>query len=352
MRIVRILAITALLGAALSAQAAVKKEENAKAQFAGMLGKMAGMFGGKAADEGVRSVVALKGDRKLTRSGDTGEIVDLAEEKVYQVNFKDKNYKVVTFEQMRQQMREAQEKMAKEMEKMKGQQPPTSPQQPSNVEFEYSLKESGQKKMIAGFDTREMVMTITMHEKGKKVEDTGGMAVVSNIWLTGKLPGNDEIMAFDLKFYQKLASAVDMRQMQQMGAAMMANPMMGDMMKKFAEEAKKLDGTAVLTVTTFEGVQSKEQIAQAAQNGQDQKSQGSGMDIPMGGDKKSIGIGIFGGLAKKAMQKKMEEKSAENAAPSTPGRSAIMTSTNELLSLSSNVADADVAIPAGFKEKK
>jgi hypothetical protein len=352
MRIVRLTTIIALLSTALSAQAAVKKEENTKVQFAGMLGKMMGMFGGKAADEGLRSVVVVKGDRKLTRTGDTGDLVDLAEEKIYQINFKDKNYKVLTFEQMRQQMREAQEKMAKEMEKMKGQEPPTSPQQPNNIEFEYDLKESGQKKTIAGFATREMVMTITMHEKGKKIEDAGGMALVSNIWLTPKLPGNDEIIEFDLKFYQKLASAIDMRQAQQMAAVMASNPMMGDMTKKFAEESKNLDGTAVLTVTTIEGVQSKEQMAQAAQSGQEQKNQDSKADIPIGGDKKSIAGGIFGGIARKAVQKKVEERAAENTASSTPGRSTIMTSTSELLSVSSSVADADVTLPTGLIEKK
>jgi hypothetical protein len=169
------------------------------------------------------------------------------------------------------------------------------------------------------------------------------------MWLTSKLPGSDELAAFDLKFYQKLALAIDPRQMQQMAMAMAANPMMGDMMKKFAEEGKKLNGTPVLTETRFEGIQSKEQMAQAAQQ---EKGQDSGMNIPMGGDKKSVGFGMLGGLAKKAMQKKAEEKAAESASPSTPGRSTIMTSTDELVSISSNVSDADVAIPTGFKEKK
>ena len=108
----------------------------------------------------------------------------------------------------------------------------------------------------------------------------------------------------------------------------------------------------MLTVTTIEGVQSKEQMAQAAQSGQEQKNQDSKADIPIGGDKKSIAGGIFGGIARKAVQKKVEERAAENTASSTPGRSTIMTSTSELLSVSSSVADADVTLPAGFKEKK
>jgi hypothetical protein len=348
MRKVSTLMAVAMLLAAISSQAAVRKEQNTKVKFEGMLGRMAGMFGGKAANEGVTEIVALKGDRKLTRTGDTGQLVDLAEEKVYEINFKDKSYKVMTFEEMRQKIREAQEKMQKEMAKMKEQPAPSAPNA-NNLEVELSVKETGQKKTIAGFDTHEVVMNITMHEKGKKIEDTGGMALVSNIWLTPKLPGSDEILAFDLKFFQKLAVAFDMQQMQQMAMAMAANPMMGDMMKKFAEEAKKLNGTAVLTETRFETVAGKEQMAAAEKQDKDADSN---VDIPMGGSKKSIGIGMLGGMMGRAMKKKAEEKQAESAASSTPGHSTIMTSTDQLVSLSSNVADADVALPAGFKEKK
>ena len=346
MRKISFLVAAMMFALAFTSQAAVRKEENTKVKFEGMLGRMAGMFSNKASDEGVTDVVAVKGDRKLTRTGDNGQLVDLAEEKVYEINFKDKSYKVMTFEEMRQKIREAQEKMQKEMAKMKDQPAPSSPNA-NNLEVEFNLKETGQKKTIAGFDTHEVVMTITMHEKGKKIEETGGMALISNMWLTSKLPGSDEIAAFDMKFYQKLAVAVDMRQMQQMAMAMASNPMMGDMMKRFAEEGKKLNGTAVLTETRFEGVQSKEQMAAA------QESTGENdMSIPMGTDKKSIGFGMLGGLAKKAMQKKAEEKAAESATPSTPGRATIMTTTNQLISLSSSVADADLSVPAGFKEKK
>src|SRR5690349_4551695 len=84
--------------------AALKKEERSKVKMAGPLGTMMRMFGGRQAREGFLSTVALKGDRKLTRSGDTGRLVDLAQEKVYEIDFKKKTYTVLTFEQVRQQM--------------------------------------------------------------------------------------------------------------------------------------------------------------------------------------------------------------------------------------------------------
>ena len=85
------------------AHADVKTQERTQLKFEGMLGTMMGLFGGKAAKEGIVSSVAIKGDRKLESTGDTGEIVDLAEEKVYRLDFKKKTYTVVTFAELRRQ---------------------------------------------------------------------------------------------------------------------------------------------------------------------------------------------------------------------------------------------------------
>ena len=51
---------------------------------------------------------------------------------------------------------------------------PRDPQQPE-VEVDLQLKETGQKKTVNGFDTREVVMTITLREKGKTLEQAGGL---------------------------------------------------------------------------------------------------------------------------------------------------------------------------------
>ena len=46
------------------------------------------MFGNKAAKEGLINTVSIKGDRKATISDNAGEIIDLAEQKIYSVDFK------------------------------------------------------------------------------------------------------------------------------------------------------------------------------------------------------------------------------------------------------------------------
>src|SRR3954463_5271416 len=158
---VTILSFALLTAAAPALKADVRSDEKSRVEFAGMLGRMFNIFGGKSAREGLTSTVAVKGDRKATLSDQTGQIVDLAEEKVYDLDMKRKTYKVTTFAELRRRMEEAQKKAEedarKEQAKEQGKEaPPEQPQKQVDVDF--SVKNTGQNKMINGYDTRESVM--------------------------------------------------------------------------------------------------------------------------------------------------------------------------------------------------
>ena len=113
-----------LLLIAQTGRADVKTEEKTKVEFTGMLGGFMKVFGGKSAKEGIINKVAVKGNRKMTTNEDTAELVDLSEEKVYQIDLKKKTYTVVTFAQMRQQMEDA---LAKAKQQAASQPPPEAP---------------------------------------------------------------------------------------------------------------------------------------------------------------------------------------------------------------------------------
>ena len=151
-----------------------------------------------------------------------------------------------------------------------------------------------------------------------------------------------EIQDFDMLYYHKLMTAVDFQQMQQMMGAMAANPFFKDAMEKFAQESAKLNGTTLLTVAKYEEVMSKAKVAQQAEAKPSQEEDDSKVPTSIGG--------LFGGLTKKVVKKKAEDNNEADAAPSTPGRAAFLTSTTELLEISPEVADADLAIPPHFKE--
>lgn len=331
---VRLIVVVAALVAlqAGSAAADVKTQERTLVKFEGMLGRMVGLFGGKAAREGMVNTVAVKGDRKMTSNGDTGEIVDLAEEKVYQIDFDKKSYTVVTFEQLRKQMQEAQRKAQENARNAKPEQQQAKGDEPQ-MEVDFDLKETGQKRMLLGHETREVVMTITVREKGKTLEQNGGLVLVSNMWLAPQIPALKEQMEFDQRYArQLLADAWTTENLQQMAAAMAMYPGIKDAMDRMKKENVNLSGSPLLTTMTFQAVQSAQQAAQVEKESEERDSGGGG---------------LMGGLARRMMKKKQD--ASDEKAAAAPGRSTIFTSTVEVQSIATTVQTSDVALPAGLK---
>jgi hypothetical protein len=336
--------VTAMLIVAASAAALadVRIEEKTQMKFGGAMGRVVNLFAGRAAREGVISTVAVKGDRKATRTENNGQIIDLREEKIYDVDYKDRSYKVTTFAEVRRQMEEARKKAA-DAARDPGT-APAAPRDPSDdepqVDIDFNLKESGQRREINGFNAREVVMTVAVREKGKKLEESGGLVLTSNIWLTPAISGTDEVGAFDLRYAKQLGMSA-MLDAQQMAAMTAMYPMMKQAMERFEAENVKMDGTAVLTVVSVEAVANAEQAAEQAKAAQPQPQQPptglGGLGGALGG---RLGRRVLGGNQNNA-----------DAAPSSPGRATVMTTTHEVVKVTPSVADADIAIPAGFKLK-
>lgn len=331
-----ILALVFAVAVVGAASADVKTDERTQLKFEGMLGRMVGLFGGKAMQDGIVNTVAVKGDRKMTVSPETGEMVDLAEEKIYRLDMRKKTYTVVTFDELRRQMREAQEKAREQAKKMESEQPEPQKADEPQVEVDFDLKETGQRKTIAGHECREVVATVTVREKGKTLEQGGGMVLVSNTWLAPEIPALKEDADFDRRYAQKLyGELVSVEAMQQMGAAMAMYPGMQQAMERLSKENVNMSGTPLLTTMAFQLVKSEQQMAQ-------EKSQGA----ESSGTPTSVG-GLGGLFAKKMMKKKESPESGGQAA----NRATIMTSTTEVLKISTDVGPADVSVPAGFKQK-
>jgi hypothetical protein len=306
-----------------------------------MLGRMVNLFGGKAAKEGVTSTVAVKGDRKATLSEGSGQIIDLAEEKIYDLDMKKKSYRVTTFAELRRRMEEAQKKAEedakKEQGKEQGKEQPEAKPQESNLEVDFNVKNTGEKKSINGFDTHQAIMTIAVREKGKTLEQSGGFVLTSDMWLAPRIAAMKEIADFDLRYAQKLyGPMITGASPEQMAAAMALYPMMKQAFAKMAAEGQKLEGTPILTTITTEAVKSEEQMAQEAKQADtsDKRSMSGGIG------------GIVGGFGRKMAAKKMGGDDA--AKP----RATVMTGTTEVLKIVTDVSAADVAIPDGFKESK
>jgi hypothetical protein len=328
------LAISALA----SLHADVKTEERMKFELGGVLGKVVNVFGGKDAREGTMTTVALKGSRKSTFSDATGQIIDLAEEKIYDLDVKRKTYRVMTFAELRQRMEEAKAKAEKavreEQAKQKAEPPPANRPEDS-VEIDFDVKSTGQKRAINGFDTSQVVVTVTVREKGKTLEQNGGLAITTDMWMAPRMPAMKELMDFEMQFAQKLyGPMIAGASPQDMASVMAIYPMLKPALEKMNAEQSKVEGTAILTTVKVEAVKSAEQIAQE----QKQTEESSKPNLTGG-----VG-GLLGGLAKRAAQKKVD---GDGPQP----RAMVMTTTSELLKVANAVSDADVAVPAGFKQQ-
>jgi len=320
---------------ALSAQtirADVRAEQKTKVQLGGAIGKVVNMFGGKAAREGITSSVAVKGDRKATITDQSGQIIDLAEEKIYDLDLKKKTYTVTTFAMIRQKMEEARKKAAEEARKEQPREEKPAEKDPNAKEFEvdFSVKNTGEQKAINGFNTHQTVVTITVREKGKTLEQSGGVVMTSDMWLAPKVAAMTELQQFDIRYAQKLYGAmITGASPQDMATAMAMYPQIKPALDKMRAEGGKVEGTPILTTTTMDAVQSAEQAAQA------QKSGGSGAPPTSSG-------GLLGGFGKKMAKKDEAPKSSAT----------FLTSTLEMLKLTTDVAADAVAIPVGFREEK
>jgi hypothetical protein len=285
-------------------------------------------------------MVAVKGNRKATMNGDsTGQIIDLSEEKIYDLDLKNKTYKVTTFAELRRQMEEAR----KQAQQSAREERPSEPSKPAEkdpnakeYELDFDIKNTNETKAINGFDTKKSVITITVREKGKTLNDAGGMVMTTDTWLAASAPSTKDLAEFDMKYAQKIYGPMVVgASAQDMAMAMAMYPQMKPALDKMAAEGSKLQGTAILTDMRVEAVPpgTANQSSAAPPPPEEPKKKGLG--------------GMLGGLKKMAAEAEKNQN-----AESKPQRAIIMTTSVEMLKLTTDVDAASVAMPAGFTEKK
>jgi hypothetical protein len=309
----------------------VKTSQKVTFKLAGVLGMIVNRMAGGA--DGITSNIALKGTRKLRANESTGEIIDLGEQKVYTLDMKKKEYTVKTFDELRAEFQKERADAAKSAanEKPDAKTAPAAPDQNAKqMQYDFDVKKTGQHKTMLGRETTEIVVTVTGHEQGKKIEDSGGFIMTNDMWMAPKVASLDDILKFDLKYFQAIYGedlTLDMKQAAQVMAAAPAFASFAKRMQAESEKNPELQGTALANTMTFDRVKSADEM----KDDQSQKSSGGGG-------------GLGGMLGKKLLGGRGDQSNGP--------RGNVLTTTNEYLSIEPAVTDADVALPAGFKLKK
>jgi hypothetical protein len=159
-----------------------------------------------------------------------------------------------------------------------------------------------------------------MREKGRTLDESGGVVLTSNSWLGPAIPAMKEFAEFEMRYWKAIAPEAAGMSAEQMAALMALYPMLGSAMERLRAEGTKLEGTPLASTVSFEAVKSKEALERESQQ--------------------SSGGGLSGMLARRVMKKENKP------------RALIFTTIHETLEVTTAVAAAELDIPAGFKEKK
>ncbi len=313
--------------------------------MAGMM-KFAGAFS-KQAREPMKSTMAVKGDRMAHIMGNSAQIIDLGKQTVTHIDFQKKTYSVLTFEEYSKAI----EALSTKMRNEKG-------EEAMDLNMKASVKETGEKRNVAGMDARQVILTIEMEGTDKKTGKQGVfMTMTSDMWLA-PVAGYEEVREFYKRMSQKINWAPSMGMMAPQGSA-----------KGFAEMAKemsKLDGVPVYQVmkmgsaTPPPGQESagaaappqQQPAPQEQQAEQEKPSSGGALGRLAGGR-----LGGLGGFGRKKKQEDQQQASAQssggqasgNAQQGAPG--SLIEMTSEFSAFSTASVDASkFDVPAGFKQ--
>jgi hypothetical protein len=279
--------------------------------------KVVGVFS-KQAREPILTTISVKGDRMLHKTQQHATIIDVAAQTITSIDFQKKTYSTMTFDEMKQQLEQLQQRMQKND---KGQ-----------MDFKVSANATGNTKQINGMDCKEMIITMTMEGTDKESGQKGAMVVTTDTWMAQGVAGYKEVRDFYRRMAEKLAWTPG-------GNMFMANPDAAKGMAEVYKEVSKLDGVPVQQVVSMGAAGQPGAPAQQQQQPQ--------MEKPSVG---SVLGGRFG-LGKK----KTTSDAPPPAAPATGGASGAPNSLLEMTMESNGfstatVEDSQFAIPPGFKK--
>jgi hypothetical protein len=112
--------------------------------------------------------IAVKGGKMVTYDADSATIIDADAETMTQIDFKKKQYAVITFAEMKQAMQAMRAQLAQaqaQLAQTQQQAPQVNPLEAMKV----SVNETGQTKVISGLNTKQYILTMEMGGRSRPV---------------------------------------------------------------------------------------------------------------------------------------------------------------------------------------
>ncbi len=337
-----------------------KYEETTKITGGAMVGmmKFAGAFSkdAKQALAANTSTVVVKGNRMAHINSLNTEIIDLDKETITSIDHRKKSYTVMTFQQMKQQILEAQKKAQQQQAREKAKQPTETANStpPPDMKFKVNVKNTGAVKEVAGLQTKEAILSMALEGTDQKSGQKGSLAITNDMWMAPEIPGYGEVRDFNKRFALKMGTLFSDTFKPQLAAM---QPGTGEGMAQMVKEMSKLSGVPVLQVmrvgTTANGAPlpaASEAPLPPASNGPEMPSAGEiAQNSTADAITSKLGLGGFGFGHKKKKEAPPQEQPSQ--AQSAPTSAVLMESSTELTSFSSAPADASAFnVPAGYTQ--
>lgn len=295
-----------------------------------VLGFLGGLFDGETKED-----VAIKGSKMRTDAKDHSTIIDLDGERIINIDHKKKEFSILTFDEMADMMNSFGEQM-KGAESSEG---GDGKEADYDVDFDIDVKDTGKKKKIDGYETKQKVLILetrfTPKDASADTLPSGAMYAVTDMWLADDVPEMEPARSF-----QKRAAEVMQSNIKSMDMATVLNqimdsyPQAGAAMDRTKDEMAKVNGFPLVTTMHLVTVPSDNDLD---------------LELALGEKKEEKKGGGFGGFLKKmAKAQGMPSGDDEEAAAEQKTIMSVHTSTSDISNKPHDASYFDP--PAGYKE--
>ena len=307
------------------------------------------------------STTMVRGNRLRSEHPDgTVEIIDLDGKQFIHIDTAKKVYWVQTFEQFRQQMEQARQKMKEEEAKQAAKH---GDAQSVTMVPKFDVQATGQTSTVLNVSAKEMKMRVDMTFTSTDPKTEADLEKSNaTTWMTadawyGSIPGYEEVR----QFYIKMSKELDWLP----GSVGISNSQMTQAADEFRKNSIKMDGMPLLEYTSL-GMSATGQGQQSgsgqgstgqAQPQQDQGSQTSSSNSsPPTSARDAVTKGLGGLFGKKKQQQQTDSTnanatSAAGPPPPPPAPGSMMDVKVEVTSYSTDSLDASLfGVPAGYAQ--
>ena len=320
--------------------------------------KFAGAFSkdAKQTMEPTTSTVIVKGNRMAHINPLQTEIVDLDKETITNIDHRKRQYTVMTFQQMKQQIMEAQQKARQQQEKERAKQPQAdSSAPPPEMKFKVNVKNTGGTKNVAGLQAKEAILSMAMEGTDQKSGEKGALAMTNDMWLAPEIPGYAEVREFNRRFAIKMGTILSDAIKPQLAAM---QPGMYQGMAEMAKEMSKLNGVPVSQImrvgTTVNGapLPAASEAPLPPSNGPEMPSAGEvAKESAASTVASKIGLGGFGGFGRKKKKEEAKQEPAQTQPGTSPNSGVLLETSIEMTSFSSAPVDvSQFNVPPGYTQ--